>query len=138
MSTPSSISECLQALGIKEFPSECESLADEFKCIKKIFFERARKEHPDKGGSAAAFRRTRAVFDFLRKIYEENRLPSFLDQGSTGPTTSFEEFYRDFDDGGAVPSYEYYEHAAEEELPGYKVEPAKSARSQCVKVSGGD
>ena len=70
---------------------------------------------------------------------------------STGGASSDDEeedesYYEDEDDSdlddlyakysnnaNAAPSYEYYEAAAEEDVPGYKVELAKSGRSKCVK-----
>ena len=43
----------------------------------------------------------------------------------------YNDFWEEFSNG-ATPSYEYYEEMAQEEMPGYKVELAKSGRSQCV------
>lgn len=133
MSEPSSITECLRHFGIAKAPEHCESLDDEFKHLKEIFFQRIRHEHPDKGGSPEAFRKTRAAFDFLKCIYEKDELHSFFSQGKTPESTSFEDFYNDFDHEN-VPSYSYYEAAAQEEVPGYKVEYAKSGRSKCSVV----
>jgi hypothetical protein len=45
---------------------------------------------------------------------------------------AFDDLYKEFAHG-KTPSYEYYQEMAQEEMPGYKVELAKSNRSQCVK-----
>jgi BRCT domain type II-containing protein len=44
----------------------------------------------------------------------------------------YDTVFEDFTKEDRTPSYEYYEHAAQEQVPAYKVELAKSGRSQCV------
>lgn len=50
--------------------------------------------------------------------------------GDSGVDDLYDDFWKEFAKG-ATPSYEYYEEMASEEMPGYKVELAKSGRSQC-------
>jgi len=45
----------------------------------------------------------------------------------------YNDIYEGFGRSG-VPSYDFYAEAADEVIPGYFVELAKSGRSQCVKV----
>lgn len=44
-----------------------------------------------------------------------------------------DELYAKYANNTTTRSYEYYEAAAEEKVPSYKVEPAKSGRSKCSK-----
>ncbi len=44
-----------------------------------------------------------------------------------------DDLYAKYANNAGYASYEYYEAAAEEEVPGYRVELAKSGRSKCVK-----
>lgn len=47
-----------------------------------------------------------------------------------------EELYQKYSSNTSVPSYEYFEEAEKEEVPGYKVEKAKSGRSKCKECDG--
>lgn len=44
-----------------------------------------------------------------------------------------DELYKKYANNTSTQSYEYYEAAAEEDVPGYRVELAKSGRSKCSK-----
>lgn len=104
----------------------CGDLDDEWSTIKRAYFKRALRVHPDKGGDAATFRKLQAAFDSLRSLYDRAK-PGFL--FSTSATSS-----ADHADEGApmdVPSWEYYAEAAQEVVPMYRVERAKSARARC-------
>jgi hypothetical protein len=75
----------------------------------------------------------------LRDLKRKGTLSSFLvedvgDNDMDDPTVSYyDDMYEEMYQDGATPSYEYYQAAAEETEPGYKVELAKSGRSQCDK-----
>jgi hypothetical protein len=109
---------------------------DEFKRIKKSYFGKVRIQHPDKGGDAEVFKETQSSFEILRDLFRKELVSSFADYLSSKKDETaegFDDILRGFRTGD-VPSYEYYEDAAEEEMPRYRVEKAKSGRSQCVKV----
>jgi BRCT domain type II-containing protein len=113
-----------------------DSLQEEFQVIKKAYFTKILREHPDKGGDPQLFRQTRASFQVLRDRFQSgqqgSRFYSFLSH-LQDEAKEYEAAYQDFGDpNGAVPSYEYFYEAAQEQVPGYKVELAKSYRSQCV------
>lgn len=155
--TPS-VRGCLKVLGIItpsdeaiEIFGDCEGdLEQEFATLKKIYFRKILKEHPDKGGDPNTFRRTRSAFEILRERRTKNDLQiSFLDEeelikddggNSNSTDTPFdqEEFFRREAErasgsSSGVPSYEYYYEAAQETVPGYRVELAKSKMSRCAK-----
>ena len=48
----------------------------------------------------------------------------------------YDEFWEQFSKG-ATPSYEYYEEMVQEQMPGYRVELAKSGRSKCDACKNG-
>ena len=89
------------------------------------------KAHPDKGGDAATFRKIRTAFEVLRDLKTHGSLGSFTTHLSQGTDDYYNSVFDDFNNT-ATPSYEHYYHAAQEQVPGYKVELAKSGRSQCV------
>jgi len=156
-------SSCLSDLGIDDASpfAECDGADEEFKVVKKIYFDKILREHPDKGGDAATFRATRAAFQVLRDLYEKGSIrnstfASYLVSANAKDSDESEndddENYDDDDDDDedffdedladlyeryskntSAPSYEFYAAAAEEEVPGYKVELAKSGRSACTK-----
>lgn len=69
----------------------------------------------------------------MRDIKKNGHLESFAEHLQDS-AEDYEHVYDEFDfASGGVPSYEYYYEAAQEEVPGYKVELAKTGRSQCVK-----
>ena len=47
-----------------------------------------------------------------------------------------DELYAKYANNAGYAPYEYYEAAAEEEVPGYRVELARSGRSKCAKCDG--
>lgn len=111
--------------------SDCVSLADEFKVIKKHYFKKILVAHPDKGGDAETFRQLNAAFQKIRVSFEKRAIDSFSSAASASKTfegdlhvhsTYMEEF----------KSWDFYFNAAEEDVPIYKVELAKSGRSKCV------
>jgi hypothetical protein len=57
MSKRHTIEQCLAAIGCGAADlSECESVAEEFVRIKKMYFKRVLVAHPDKGGDPDEFR----------------------------------------------------------------------------------
>ena len=96
----------------------------------------------DKGGDPAEFRKIQAAFDSLRDLKENENIrggtfTSYFG-GGRGKSDGEDDFLQeeDLDDNindlyeryansTSVPSYEYYEAAAEEDVPAYKVELAK-------------
>ena len=93
------------------------------------------------------FRNTRAAFEVLRDMYEKNAIDSFTDylgpnanDDAAAPDVGVDDddladLYAKYSSNTAVPSYEYFEEAAKEDVPGYKVELAKSGRSKCTKCN---
>lgn len=92
----------------------------------------------DKGGDPATFRATQAAWEVVRDQHEKG-IGSFASHlGGEGDEeeeddAELDELYKKYSANTGVPSYEFYEEAAEEEVPGYKVETAKSGRSKCTK-----
>ena len=135
-----SILDCLQTLTIeKESLVDCDSLNDEFKLIKKTYFALILQQHPDKGGDPETFRQTQVSFEVLRNLHQSGKVrdDTFVSyfSGAASVAADFETLFQQ--QSTEVPSYEYYAAAAEEEVPPYFVELAKSGRSKCVVVSHG-
>lgn len=112
----------------------------------------------DKGGDEETFRATRAAWEVLRDLRDGDRVKdgtfaSYLgvrrrgDHDDDGAPDDGEEewmdddladLYERYSKNTSVPSYEYYyEAAAEEDAPIYKVEHAKTARGKCTKCKKG-
>lgn len=117
----------------------------------------------DKGGDPAAFRKTQVAWEALRVLVVDGRLKdgkgSFADyingrasaaaagkggdsdndagSGDDGDDGYDEEFYAKYRDSNCYPSYEFYEAAAEEEMPGYRVELAKVSAEDSRAGGGG-
>mmetsp|Transcript_19355 Transcript_19355/g.28647 ORF Transcript_19355/g.28647 Transcript_19355/m.28647 type:complete len:432 (-) Transcript_19355:3379-4674(-) len=134
-----SIGQCLRDCGIssaEDFDS-CENTNDEFRVVKRAYFAKSLVEHPDKGGDAELFRKTRTAFEVIRDLKDKGHLRhSFkeylADVEDTSADYNYDDVYQNFN-SSEVPSYDHFAEAAAVEVPGYFVEPAKSARSQCVK-----
>jgi NAD-dependent DNA ligase len=124
------VKECLDAIGVTSADFEgCGSLEDEFNSIKKIYRLKVLACHPDKGGDAAVFRDVRTSFEELRRMYDGKKLDSFVTEQAAEAST-YERTYADFGEM-PTPSWEFFYEAAEEDVPIYRVEAAKSARSLC-------
>lgn len=113
----------------------------------------------DKGGDPTTFRATQASWEVLRDLFDRNKVQkgsftSYLDaksatasaaaarrQNNDKSSTDDDDDDEDYDDElyekyskkSDYPSYQYYEDAEQEEVPIYKVEPARSDRSKCQK-----
>jgi len=135
-----SIKACLACLGEIDF-TECIALDQEWSVIKKAYFKKILVAHPDKGGDSDSFRKIQTSFELLREIYEKKEIVSFSSNLSSGGNdfheTSFDDLYSDIFTEFAnkkTPSYAFYEEAAEENVPTYRVELAKSGRSRCSRT----
>eukprot|EP00752_Nemacystus_decipiens_P004579 g4179.t1 len=154
--TSTSIQRCLGTIGIDAAKSlsGCTNLTEEFTAIKKAYFRKILVCHPDKGGDAAVFRDVNSSFELIRKLYEDKAVTSFAaaaestqdrydyDYGSKGSSGSGSRGgggggggARGGSGAGSAPSqwksWQYYYDAAQEEVPHYKVELARSNRSKC-------
>uniref|UniRef100_A0A7S0N4Q4 Uncharacterized protein n=1 Tax=Pyramimonas obovata TaxID=1411642 RepID=A0A7S0N4Q4_9CHLO len=126
------VHSCLVTIGVDlGVLAACTSLDDEWKAIKKQYFKIILVQHPDKGGDPAIFRDIQTAFEVLRELYEKQSIKSFA-ASSTQATASAYAHAREGFQGTATPSWEYYQTAAEEEVPEYRVELAKSNRSACT------
>ena len=120
---------CLTIIGVpSDALLECANLEDEFKLIKKCYFKEILIAHPDKGGDAEKFRQINEAFQKIREAFEKRAVTSFSTESTTfAPDDFYTTYTEDF-----TKSYDFYWNAAEEEVPLYKVELAKSGRSKCV------
>ena len=125
------ILSCLKTINVNHSDIINEqNIQDEFTVIKKIYFKGILKAHPDKGGNAEIFRTLQESWEILRSIYDKGQV-------------HVQGFSYYFSEGGAknvierkvkvdVPDFdfEWYEAAAAEPVPPYRVEIAKSGRSK--------
>lgn len=154
----------LADLGIvnADFFADCTTRNEEFKVIKKQYYRQCLVTHPDKGGSADAFRAVNTAFELLRDLHaghkqrrnkanqwlfceslatqeELNTKPSARgskQQEDDGEEEAFDMSEYDFDfSNQETPSWEFFRAAAEERPPTYRVEKAKSGRSKCKQTS---
>ena len=112
-----------------------------------------RVRRQDKGGDPATFRATRAAWQVVRDVHDQGNLKdgTFLSYlggggGSNGADDADDsgsdsdyvdddlaDLYAKYSRNTSVPSYDFFAAEAEEDVPAYCVEPAKSGRSTCVK-----
>ena len=121
-----SVKECLDAIGVPVGNlAGCANVSDEWSVIKKSYFRKILKCHPDKGGagtckpffhsrslllcsgSTEEFRHVQAAFEGLRLMYDTGpaSFTSALNQSVDG--TRMADFA-----GRSAPSWEYYEVGA--------------------------
>ncbi|KAJ1424820.1 hypothetical protein B484DRAFT_398175 [Ochromonadaceae sp. CCMP2298] len=127
-----SIRECLGAIGVDpsvDFEG-CENLPEEFAKIKKAYYRKALATHPDKGGDAADFREVQISFEVLRDMLDKHLIDSFVLGVDKSVRKEYGNVSQDFSNI-PTPSWEYFYTAAEESVPAYRVELAKSNRSAC-------
>ena len=123
------IASCLASIGISSpnLLADAADLAGEWAAIKRSYFKTALRAHPDKGGDAAAFREVQAAFEALRSIYDTASPAYRFSMAANQPTAK-----SPLDGLMNTPSWEYYAEAAQETVPMYRVERAKSNRSRCM------
>ena len=127
--TQHTFQECLQSIGVDTNALQnCDNVDEEFKVLKKQYYVRILQTHPDKGGDPDEFRKVQTAFEVLRELYAQGRVGTFVTEATA---EHYEDAWKDFGDM-PTPTWEYYQEAAEEEMPGYRVEPAKSGRSKCT------
>lgn len=89
--------------------------------------------HPDKGGDANVFKKLNAAFEVLRDMCEKHKILSFLstlDQSTTAVYMNAAQSAKGFQ------SWDYFQSAAEEPVPIYRVEKTKSGRGYCSAKGG--
>ena len=134
--TKKTIRECLETIGVL-LDDENLTLDEEFKVIKKSYFKMILSCHPDKkGGNPEIFRNVQTSFEVLRDMMTKNLISSFyLEQNGVVANDYYDETMNDFfsnnNNSKETPSWQYYYDAAQEDVPAYKIELAKSNRSKC-------
>lgn len=123
------VSESLGALGFNgsEFGA-FDNLDDQFKLLRRQYLKKCLETHPDKGGDAEVFRNVNESFEFLKNLVEKKLISTIC---VSCDTSAPQEYEFTSEHQGQMPSYQYYEQAAEEEMPLYRVELAKSSRGRC-------
>lgn len=122
------IANCLSTLGVSiETLAACPGLHEEWAILKKSYFKSALANHPDKGGDADKFRTIQSAFEALRTLFDGNFVSCFASSASKAVDAQSAAF-----DSSSTPSWEFYADAAEEPVPIYRVERAKSGRSKCA------
>ncbi|KAI8840161.1 hypothetical protein BJ741DRAFT_598110, partial [Chytriomyces cf. hyalinus JEL632] len=132
--------DCMRQLGVTTADLDsCENVESEWNVVKSKYFKLVLRVHPDKGGDAATFRLVNNAFNRLRELYEARAIASFAQllspkskpttaHTSTKPQTNIHSTPFAF-------SYSFYAEAAEEDVPLYKCEPARSSRSSCFRCA---
>ena len=130
-----SVYKCIAIIGVEiETLESMQNIDDEFKFIKRSYFKMALVHHPDKGGDAANFRELQTAFDFLRDRYDAGKIGTFAEDSAAATadeSRDWEQFKKDFN-FQQTPDVSFFEAAAEEPVPPFKIEKAKSGRSRCA------
>ena len=125
----------MEVLGITiEQLNECDGKQQEFALVRKVWLARALETHPDRGGDPIEFRRTRDAFNALKQAFERAGVTTLAGVTTTSAPTSSRVATAQEAASTAdrpFPSHMYYAAAAEDSVPGYKVERAPSNRSSC-------
>ena len=94
------------------------------------------RDAPRQGRRRQRFRDVQSAFEVLREFYDRGRVITFRSEENNQTSTS--DVFQNAADSppprsrGDTQSYDYYAEAAEEDVPTYRVEPAKSDRSTCT------
>ena len=133
------IARCLESCAVDATTAfvSCGDVAEEFKVIRRAYHRKVLATHPDKGGDAREFRDVQSAFEVLREFYDRGRVITFRSEENNRTSTSdvFQnaaDYFAAKEARGDTQSYDYYAEAAEEDVPTYRVEPAKSDRSTCT------
>jgi hypothetical protein len=132
--TMANIYECLCTLGVTAdtFANDT-SLDEEFNSIKRLYFKLAITQHPDKGGDAEAFQQTHDAWECIRTLHASDGVPAAGFKHYLAPAGRSERGTKRKKSDGRVPSWEWFAEAAADDIPAYRVEPARSGRSKCKK-----
>mmetsp|Transcript_54799 Transcript_54799/g.88800 ORF Transcript_54799/g.88800 Transcript_54799/m.88800 type:complete len:446 (-) Transcript_54799:432-1769(-) len=133
MSRGGTVGKCLKFLNLDAANFQgCAGVQEEWTVIKKSFHKTILQCHPDKGGDAAHFRDVRTSFDVLKELYKEGRgVHSFAAADSQSTSSAFDQAFSG-NASNPTPPWEFYYAAAQEAMPIYQVELAKSNRSACA------
>ena len=133
------IARCLESCAVDAATAfvSCGDVAEEFKVIRRAYHRKVLATHPDKGGDAQEFRDVQSAFEVLREFYDRGRVITFRSEENNRTSTSdvFQnaaDYFAAKEARGDTQPYDYYAEAAEEDVPTYRVEPAKSDRSTCT------
>ena len=94
------------------FPSpttHCTRVQEEWRRIKKTYFRKILRCHPDKGGDAAVFRDVQTAFEVLREIFDRSALSgaSFAACGAQSTGAAYDDTREGFS-SMPTPSWEFY------------------------------
>ena len=138
------MARCLDVLGAdaEEMAAAEGDLKKEMKAVKKAYLRKVLEVHPDKGGSEEAFREVQACFEVLRDLVDGEKVASLAGARKTNVAAAF-KVKVDLSAARTTPSWEFYAEAAQDELPPFRVEVARSGRGKCwakgmAKKCGGD
>jgi len=99
--------------------------------VKKVYFKAALTLHPDKGGDPADFRALQEAWESVRQLWDSSRINPAGFPYYFGGVGGADKASAPSGRTGPTPSWEWFADAAEEAIPSYRVELAKSGRSQC-------
>ena len=134
------VAKCLAAIGVEDAAKTlegCESLEAEFRVLKSSYHRAALRAHPDKGGDREVFEDIQNSFEVLRGMFANREVDSFAQAAASRKSTSRAFEFAESTRPKSTPSWEFYAAAAEEPVPIYRVEPAKSGRSGCSMAGRG-
>ena len=134
------VAKCLAAIGVEDAAKAlegCESLDAEFKVLKASYHRAVLRAHPDKGGDREVFEDIQNSFEVLRGMFANREVDSFVQAAASRKSTARAFEFAEATRPKSTPSWEYYAAAAEETVPIYRVEPAKSGRSACSMAARG-
>jgi len=96
----------------------------------QAYFKKVLATHPDKGGDAAEFRALQAAFEVLRSMVDKGKVTSFTASRKQSTQKAYNKSFEGFEDM-PTPSWDFYAAAADEPIPAYRIERARSGRSSC-------
>jgi hypothetical protein len=134
------VAKCLAAIGVEDAAKAlegCESLDAEFRVLKSSYHRAVLRAHPDKGGDREVFEDIQNSFEVLRGMFANREVDSFVQAAASRKSTARAFEFAEATRPKSTPSWEYYAAAAEETVPIYRVEPAKSGRSACSMAARG-
>ena len=134
------VAKCLAAIGVEDAAKTlegCDSLEAEFRVLKSSYHRAVLRAHPDKGGDREVFEDIQNSFEVLRGMFANREVDSFAQAAASRKSTSRAFEFAESTRPKSTPSWEFYAAAAEEPVPIYRVEPAKSGRSGCSMAGRG-